>query len=110
MSGGINQQYLKEGVVLTTLRSDATCVLLKCDRGSCYRNRLPLQMKDVYVELALDSQGPHFRFRARLREVSGSRPLSLVLKATRLVKILQVTSWFDAQQQRNELKSSSWGP
>ena len=38
----LKEQYLKEGVVLTTQRSDATRVLLKSDRGGCYRNRLLL--------------------------------------------------------------------
>jgi len=38
----LKEQYLKEGVVLTTQRSDATRVLLKCDLGGCYRNRLLL--------------------------------------------------------------------
>ena len=57
----LKDQYIKEGVVLTTKRSKEVVLWLKCDRGAPTGTGIICQMKHGNVRLAVDLQAAHSR-------------------------------------------------
>jgi len=64
----LKDQYIKEGVVLTTKRSKEAVLWLKCDRGGSYRNRYHLSDETRQRKTSSRLAGCPFEITCRLKD------------------------------------------